>query len=314
MTNTLMREPVLHSPAPPGPIQQLGALVRAMRPKQWTKNLLLFAGLIFSHNLDDSRRVLLASIGFLLFCALSGAIYLVNDIRDVDSDRRHPLKRNRPIASGALPLNSAWLAAAVIGLGVLAGSYAINPRFGLSATVYFILMLLYSLALKHVVILDLMVIAIGFVIRAIAGVEAIQFQGEVIPITPWFITCILFLALFIAICKRRHELVLLSTSAHQHRPVLEQYSKAFLDQLVSVTTAATVISYALYVTSSAKDSPRHSYMLWTLPFVLYGVFRYLYLVYKREEGGSPEILLLQDPSLLINVVLWLLTVTIILYR
>jgi 4-hydroxybenzoate polyprenyltransferase len=290
-------------------------IIEAMRPKQWTKNLLLFAGLVFSHNLTRWDRVLEAIAAFLVFCGLSGVVYIYNDIRDAPSDRQHPLKQKRPIASGRLPVGAAWVAAGIIATAALAGSWMLNAKFAGLALTYFVLMLAYSAVLKHVVILDLMVVAMGFVIRAVAGVKAIEHAGENIAITPWFITCVLFLALFIAICKRRHELVLLSDGARNHRPVLEHYSTAFVDQMVSVATAVTVISYALYVTLGvSRAQVRHpEWMIWTLPFVLYGIFRYLYLAYRRDEGGAPEALLLQDAPLLVNVLLWLATISLILY-
>ena len=289
------------------------AVLQELRPKQWTKNLLLFAGIIFSNHFREQVRLLHAVYGFIIFCALSGAIYIINDIRDAESDRNHPLKCKRPIASGALPV--AIAAGVCVGLLVvgIGWAYVINPRFGNLSVFYFVLMVLYSMGLKHVVILDLMIVAIGFVIRGIGGVLVIEKAGESIPITPWFVTCVLFLALFVVLCKRRHELVLLSASARHHRPVLEHYSPAFLDQMVNVATTATVMSYALYVTLGVQQHGDKQTMVYTLPFVVYGVFRYLYLVYKREEGGSPELLLLQDPSLLICVLLWLGTVTAIMY-
>ncbi|MCX7718068.1 MAG: decaprenyl-phosphate phosphoribosyltransferase [Candidatus Sumerlaeaceae bacterium] len=290
-------------------------IIEEMRPKQWTKNLLLFAGLVFSHNLTRWERVLEATAAFLVFCGLSGVVYIYNDIRDAASDRQHPLKQKRPIASGRLPVSTAWTAAVTVAAAALGGSLLLNAKFAGLALLYFFMMLTYSAVLKHLVILDLMVVAMGFVIRAVAGVKAIEHAGETIVITPWFITCVLFLALFIAICKRRHELVLLSDGARNHRPVLEHYSTAFVDQMVSVATAATVISYALYVTLGvSRTQVRHpELMIWTLPFVLYGIFRYLYLAYRRDEGGAPEALLLQDIPLLVNVLLWLATVSLIFY-
>ena len=290
------------------------AILIAMRPKQWIKNLLLFAGLIFSRHFFEIERVKDAVAGFVLFCLFSGVIYLINDIRDADSDRLHPLKCKRPIASGRLPVPVAYGAASVFAVVALAGSFMLNAEFAGLALIYFLLMLAYSIWLKHVVILDLMIVAMGFVLRAIAGVKAIELPGEEIVITPWFITCILFLALFIIICKRRHELVLLSDGAGRHRPVLEHYSPAFLDQMVSVATAATVLSYSLYVTIGVPTMAGGTYLIYTLPFVLYGIFRYLYLVYKRDEGGAPESTFLQDPALIINVLLWLIVVSLILYR
>ena len=303
----------------------ISAIIREMRPKQWTKNLLLFAGVIFAQKLHEPHRVLDALFAFIIFCGLSSAVYIINDIRDAQSDREHPLKSKRPIASGELPVPiAAAIAAGLIIVGIIWAFFihwrpgaplaeSLNWWFAIFAIIYLVLMTAYSLGLKHVVILDLMIVAIGFVLRAMAGVHAIENPGEMIRITPWFITCVLFLALFIVICKRRHELLLLSHAARQHRPVLEHYTPAFLDQMVSVATAATVLSYALYVTLGVTQTPRNTQMVYTIPFVLYGIFRYLFLVYKREEGGAPEILLLQDRWLLANVVLWLVTVLAILY-
>ena len=294
-------------------MRTVAVIIRAMRPKQWIKNLLLFAGLVFSHNVTSPARVFAALAGFAVFCLLSGVVYLVNDIRDLENDRKHPLKCRRPIASGELSVPMAAGVAAIAGIGALAWALLINWQFGLCALLYLALMLGYSAGLKHAVILDLLIVAFGFVIRAIAGVKAIQFTGEEIPITPWFKLCILSLALFLVICKRRHELLLLSGNAAHHRPVLEHYSQAFLDQLVSVSTSATLISYALYVALGVAGTPNAEYMIYTLPFVLYGIFRYLYLVYKREEGGAPESTLFQDPALLANVALWMIAV-VLLYR
>lgn len=294
-------------------IRLLTAILQELRPKQWTKNLLLFAGILFSNHFRERDRLLHAFYGFVIFCALSGVIYIINDLKDADSDRQHPLKCKRPIASGALPVPIAIIVAIGLLAFVLDWAYFLNTRFGHLSLFYFALMVAYSMGLKHVVILDLMIVAIGFVIRGIGGVLAIEHANEHIPITPWFITCVLFLALFIVICKRRHELVLLSASARHHRPVLEHYSPAFLDQMVNVATTATVMSYALYVTLGVQQKGNMRAMVYTLPFVIYGVFRYLYLVYKRDEGGSPELLLLQDFSLLICVLLWLVTVTVIMF-
>jgi len=288
--------------------ETLKALIEELRPKQWTKNLLLFAGLFFSRHVLEADRLTRAALAFIFFCCLSGLVYLVNDLADLEADRLHPVKCRRPLASGALAPWLAKVTALILGIIGLGGSFALNTRFGVLATCYLLVMLAYSWRLKHVVILDILIIAIGFVMRAIGGVWAIEYSGERIPITPWFITCVLFLALFIAICKRRHEILLLSQVATNHRPVLEDYSQQLLDQMVSVATAATVISYALYVTLGVRPEAvrNHEYMIFTLPFVLYGIFRYLYLVYKCDEGGAPEALLLQDSPLLINLILWLL--------
>lgn len=291
----------------------LTAIFKEMRPKQWTKNALLFAGIIFSQHLGETNRLLSALSGFIIFCGLSSVIYIFNDLHDVESDRMHPLKRKRPIASGDLPVPLAWTIAGVLAVVSLTWAFSINLRFGSISLAYFVLMLLYTTTIKHMVILDLMVVAIGFVIRAIAGVLVIELPGESLPITEWFITCVMFLALFIVICKRRHEILLLSGDARHHRPVLEHYSAPFLDQMVSLATTATVMSYALYAILGVPKSPRSHLMVYTVPFVLYGICRYLYLVYRRDEGGAPENLLLQDWSLLVNVVLWLIAIMLIFY-
>ncbi len=290
-------------------------LIQELRPKQWTKNLLLFAGIVFSRHATEVDRLGRAGFAFVLFCALSSAVYVINDLADLEADRQHPTKKRRPLASGALSPSVAILTA--IGLTVfgIAGSYLLNQGFGALATSYFILMLAYSLYLKHLVILDILIVAIGFVMRAIGGIWGIEYPGERIAITPWFVTCVLFLALFIAICKRRHELLLLTEEATTHRPVLGDYSQALLDQMVSVTTTATVLSYALYVTIGVNPEAvrHHDAMIFTLPFVIYGIFRYLFLVYKRDEGGAPELMLLQDLPMLINIGLWLAAMFYIFY-
>lgn len=296
------------------------ALLQSMRPKQWTKNLLLFAGVVFSANLTNLEMLGRASLGFLIFCALSGAVYILNDIRDAESDRAHPTKRNRPIASGRLNKKVALIAALLIFHGAMFSGLAISRPFGYCAIAYFTLTVLYTIRLKHVVILDLMLLALGFVLRAVAGVWIIADLGPDVPLTAWFLACTFFLALFLAICKRRHELLLLDTEASAHRPVLDEYSASFLDQMVSVATAATVISYAMYTTSPgaigaapADPGDGSSPMVYTLPFVVYGIFRYLYQVYRKEQGGAPETVLLTDPYMIANIALWLTTVIYIMY-
>ena len=288
-------------------------ILKLLRPRQWTKNLLLFAGLIFSQHFTEPPRILKAALGFVVFCLLSSIVYVVNDLKDSESDRLHPLKSLRPIASGAVSKSRARMVAVGLCIPALLIIFMFfGIRFQVLSLAYLVMMLLYSIWLKHVVILDLMIVSLGFVLRAAGGIFAIEYPGESIMITPWFITCIMFLALFVVICKRRHEIVLLSDEAKSHRPVLEHYSPLFLDQMINVATTATVISYALYVTLPAV-SGRSGQMVITLPFVLYGIFRYLYLVYKKDEGGSPEILLFQDFSLLAVVVMWLIAVVLILY-
>jgi 4-hydroxybenzoate polyprenyltransferase len=285
-------------------------LLLSLRPAQWSKNLLVFAGLLFGHKLLDPAAVLDAVAAFAVFCALSGVVYLVNDIADRDSDRQHPLKAQRAIASGALPVPTAAGAALALGAGGLAAAYAIGPAFAGVATAYLALQVMYSLALKHVVILDVLTIAIGFVLRAVGGAVAVR-----VEISHWLLVCTILLALFIALAKRRHELVLLADGATQHRPILGEYTPYLLDQMIGVVTASTLISYIFYTISPETQAKFGTAWLGlTIPFPLYGIFRYLYLVHQREGGGSPADLLLTDRPLLGCVALWALTVALIIYR
>ena len=285
-------------------------LLASLRPSQWTKNLAVFAGLLFGRRLFDAGAVADAIAAFAVFCALSGVVYLVNDISDRGSDREHPLKKRRAIASGALPVGTAWVAALVIGAGAMAGAAAIGPRFAGVAAAYLALQLLYSALLKHVVILDVLTIAIGFVLRAVAGAVAVN-----VAISEWLLVCTVLLALFIGLAKRRHEITLLADGAAQHRKILGEYSAYLLDQMISVVTASTLMAYVFYTISpETQEKFGTSWLDLTIPFPLYGIFRYLYLVHRREGGGSPADLLLTDRPLLACVALWALTVALIIYR
>jgi 4-hydroxybenzoate polyprenyltransferase len=285
-------------------------LLASMRPGQWSKNLLLFAGLLFGQRLRDPGAVIAAGVGFLLFCALSGSVYLINDILDRDHDRRHPLKAVRPVASGALAVPTALGAAIVlitVGLGV---GLALNVRFGVAASVYVALLGLYSGPLKHIVIIDVLTVAAGFVVRAVAGALVVE-----VEISHWLLVCTILLALFLALAKRRHELVLLADGATSHRPTLGEYSPYLLDQMIAVVTASTLIAYVFYTISpETQQKFATPWLGLTIPFPLYGIFRYLYLVHQRDEGGSPADLLLTDRPLLTCVALWALSVVAILYR
>ncbi len=293
--------------APATGLSGLKYLVLAMRPKQWTKNSMLFLGLIFSLNLRNPGLVALTVASFALFCLLSSAIYLVNDLVDLEKDRKHPLKRTRPLASGKLAPPLAILAAFALFVIAIPLSFAINYRFGLVAVAYVVLMLAYSYGLKHIVLVDVFAIAGGFVLRAVAGAEAID-----VPISPWLYVCTVLGALFIGLSKRRHELILLNDNAPTHRKILDEYSPAMLDQMISIVTATTIMAYSLY-TFSAENLPRNNAMMLTIPFVLYGAFRYLYLVHLKNAGGTPEEILLQDKPLLLDIVLWLIVSAGILY-
>ncbi len=285
-------------------------LLLSLRPAQWTKNLLVFAGLLFGLKLRDLPSVLDAVSAFVVFCVLSGVVYLVNDVADRESDRQHPLKSQRSIASGALPVPAAVGAAAVLGAGAVAAAYAVDPMFAAVAAAYLALQLLYSFLLKHIVILDVLTLAIGFVLRAVGGAVAVH-----VEISRWLLVCTIQGALFIALAKRRHEIVLLAGDATSHRPILGEYSPYLLDQMIGVVTASTLISYIFYTISPETQAKFGTAWLGlTIPFPLYGIFRYLYLVHQREGGGSPADLLLADRPLLACVALWALTVALIIYR
>ena len=287
----------------------LRALVASLRPQQWAKNLFVFASLTFSHNLAEPGAVARATTAFVIFCALSGAIYLINDVTDLEKDRLHPQKRHRPIASGRLGVPSALAAAAVLLVVGLVWSARLSGAFLLVALAYVAMLVLYSVRFKNVVILDVLMVAGGFVLRAMAGAVAIG-----VAISGWLLICTVLLALFLALGKRRHEYLTLEADAVRHRPILAEYSPAFLDQMISVVTASTVTAYALYTMSPETVARFHTHLLpATLPFVLYGIFRYLYLLYKRELGGNPSELFLSDPPLLLNVLCWVLAVLVIIY-
>ena len=285
-------------------------LLRSLRPAQWTKNLVVFAGLIFGKKLLDAAAVWDAIAAFVIFCALSGVVYLVNDLADRESDRRHPLKARRPIASGALPVKVATGAALAIGAAALAAAYLVGPGFAAVAAAYVVLQMLYSGPLKHIIIIDVLTIAIGFVLRAAGGAVAVH-----VEMSHWLFVCTILLALFLALAKRRHEIVLLAGGATSHRPILGEYSAYLLDQMIGVVTASTLIAYVFYTISPETQAKFGTPWLGlTIPFPLYGIFRYLYLVHQREGGGSPADLLLTDWPLLTCVALWALAVAIIIYR
>jgi 4-hydroxybenzoate polyprenyltransferase len=290
------------------------SLVVSLRPAQWTKNLIVFAGLLFGERPSgpaflDPLAIGQALAAFAIFCALSGVVYLINDVADRDADAQHPLKRYRPIASGALSPGFAIGAAVLLALGALLAAYLLRPSFALVSIAYVALLAVYSGPLKHVVIIDVLTIAIGFVLRAVAGAVAVD-----VPISHWLLILTILLALFLALSKRRHELVLLADGATGHRPILEEYSPYLLDQMIAVVTASTLISYVIYTISPETVQKFHTdYLGLTLVFPLYGIFRYLYLVHQKEGGGSPADMLVNDRPLLACVALWAMTVTFIIY-
>ena len=304
---------VSNSPSGPGSAAERSTaanLIVSVRPGEWTKNLFVFAGLLFGQRLTDPLAVKRAGLAFLIFCALAGVVYLVNDVADRDRDRQHPRKRNRPIASGALGVPTALGAAAVLTAGGLGAAWWLGRDFFAAAVSYLLLLVLYSGPLKHIVIIDVLTIAIGFVLRVAAGAVAIG-----VPISQWLLICTILLALFLGLSKRRHEIVLLADGAIGHRRILEEYSPYLLDQMIGVVTASTLMAYILYATShETADRFGTSLLGLTIPFPLYGIFRYLYLVHRKEGGGSPAELLLNDRPLLACVALWAVGVAVIIYR
>jgi 4-hydroxybenzoate polyprenyltransferase len=302
--------PTHRSPAASGRRSPALSLLISLRPAQWTKNLLVFAALLFAVKLFEPAAVLRSVEAFAIFCALSGVVYLVNDVADRENDRRHPLKSRRPIAAGDLPVAAAVAGAIGIGAVAVGAAFLVNWRFGAVAAGYIVLQLLYSGPLKHIVIIDVLTLAIGFVLRAVAGAVAID-----VSISHWLFVCTILLALFIGLAKRRHELVLLADGATSHRPILGEYSAYLLDQMISVVTASTLIAYIFYTISPETEQKfGTSWLGLTIPFPLYGIFRYLYLVHRREGGGSPADLLLNDRPLLACVTLWVVAVVLIIYH
>ncbi len=285
----------------------LKGLVIGARPGHWVKNLVIFAALIFAKEYEMPEKISLAILAFAAFCLGTSAVYLINDVIDRKNDKLHPLKSLRPIASGKVPVSMAVALASFLLLGGLLISLLVNFGTFIILAAYVVINMAYSLFLKHIVIIDVMTIASGFVLRAVAGGLAIS-----VPISPWLMVCTTLLALFLGFGKRRHELSILSNDAGGHRKALDNYSIPFLDQMISLVTASTVVAYAFYTLSpEVVERFNTQWLSSTIPFVLYGIFRYQFLVFKREEGGNPTKLLLTDPPLLICVVLWLASVLLI---
>ncbi len=280
-------------------------LLKTMRPRQWTKNLIIYLPFLFTlrqywqpFSNEMYSMFATATAAFILFCILSGVVYLINDLVDVEKDRLHPTKRFRPLASGALPRAHALAAIAVFVLITLPLAFVLDFEFGIIAVLYFLTMLLYSFLLKNLVIIDVFTLAAGLVLRALAGAAAIH-----VPASPWLYVCTVLLALYLGFSKRRHELLLLEEEATKHRLILKEYNPEVLDEMISVTTASFVMAYSLY-TFSADNLPKNHAMMLTIPFALYVVFRLLYLVHVKNMGGSPEEMVLRDKWLFGAIVAW----------
>ncbi|MFZ5989688.1 MAG: decaprenyl-phosphate phosphoribosyltransferase [Bacillota bacterium] len=285
-------------------IDKVKGYIKLVRPKQWIKNLFVFAALIFARHVFELQYLQKVSLTFLYFCLISACVYTLNDLVDAKKDRLHPKKKTRPIASGLIKRGEAALFLAVLLPFTLTASFMLDLYLGIVILLYFVNNTLYSFKVKHMVILDVMSIAVGFLLRVIGGAMVIK-----VYISPWILLCTLLLSLFLGFSKRRNELVVLEGNADSHRKILEEYSLEFIDNMLSIVTASTVMAYSLY-TFSSNDNYN---MMLTIPFVLYGIFRYQYIIYKKKEGGSPEETVLSDIPLTINILLWVISSIVILY-
>ena len=286
----------------------LNSLITSMRPKQWIKNIFLIAALVFDQQLTHIDATLRTLYGFLLFCLFSGSVYLINDVMDIEADRKHPVKSHRPIASGKLSKTTAIIFASLLIIISLTISYRLSPVFTWIGFAYILINLFYSKWFKHIVIVDVLIIALGFVLRVAAGVSLISVER----FSPWLYVVTTLLALYLGFGKRRAELSLMEGEAQSHRRVLNGYSIEFLDQLITIVSSTTIISYSLY-TFSAPNLPENHTMMLTIPFVLYAIFRYLYLIQIKHAGGAPEELLLTDRPLQVSIMLYAMSVTLIFY-
>ena len=304
-----MRELQINEPIFFAWARNLRGLVAEVRPLEWTKNLLVFSGAIFSKSLVDGNNVRLSVLGFLVFCAASSGVYIFNDLCDLKQDREHPVKRNRPLASGLLNVNVGRLAMFALFAIAALGSVQLSVGFALVIAVYIVTCLAYSLKLKEFVILDVILIASGFVLRAISGAVLIGVEPSA-----WLVICTSMVALLIGFGKRRHELVLLDAEAGNHRVSLDDYSIEFLNSIMGICAGAAVLTYALYTRADETVARVGSQaMLVTIPFVVYGIFRYLFLIHKRQAGGDPVQILLRDRPTLVNLILWISSAAAVIY-
>jgi 4-hydroxybenzoate polyprenyltransferase len=277
----------------------LPPLLKTMRPRQWAKNAVVFAALVFDVKLFDFLYLSRTLIAFGLLCLIASAVYIINDLADIEKDRLHPRKKHRPLAAGTLSKRTAVIAATLFLAFALGGAFGLNLKFGGLVLLYFVLNILYTFRLKNVVILDVLLVAAGFVIRVGAGVVLVDVER----FSPWLYICMTLLALFLVLGKRRREITLLEAQANDHRAVLANYNLEFIDQLIGAVSTSAIIAYSFY-TFSAENLPQNHAMMLTIPFVLYGIFRYLYLIHVRHEGGAPDELVFKDRPLMLTFVLW----------
>jgi 4-hydroxybenzoate polyprenyltransferase len=286
----------------------ISGIFKTLRPKQWTKNGFIFAALVFDLKLFQLEPFIKTVLGFILLCLISGTVYLINDLVDIEKDRQHPIKKNRPIPSGQVPFGVAVATAVILSAICLPLSFLLDLNFGFIATAYWLLQIAYSLVLKNIVIVDVLTIAAGFVLRVAAGVALVEAER----FSPWLYVFTILLALFLGLGKRRQELDMLKDQASNTRSILDEYNLPFLDEMMAVVTAGTVMTYAFY-TFSAPNLPSNHLMMLTIPFVIYGIFRYLYVIHVQGNGGAPDEVLLIDRPLQISILLFMLTVVAILY-
>lgn len=286
----------------------LSGLLKTIRPRQWLKNGLVYAPLFFDGKLTDPNSFLRTTVAFMLLCMMSGAVYIMNDLVDIENDRQHPRKRNRPLASGQLSPAAAGIFAVLFVIISLAAGYAVEPLFALVLIVYLAMQIAYTFYLKRVVLLDVITVAAGFILRIASGVAVINVER----FSPWLYVCTFLLALFLVLGRRRHELILLGQEAGNHRPILSEYTLDLIDRLIGIVTTSAIVAYSLY-TFLAEGLPPNHLMMLTIPFVLYAIFRYLYLIHVRHEGGAPEEIFLRDRSMQVDLLLWAGVVFLALY-
>lgn len=288
-------------------IMSVKDFIDCLRIRQWTKNILIFAALVFSQHVHQFEYVTRSILAFLIFSLSTGAVYILNDILDIESDRKHPLKKGRPIASGRVSIQTGWVLYPVLSAASLIPAFFLDRDFGYVILIYIALQALYSRFLKNVVILDVFIISIGFVLRVIAGGVVID-----VPISHWILVCTMLLSLFIALSKRRHEISLLADNAYEHRIILKEYTPYLLDQMIGIVSSATLVAYMIFTLSDTTIA-KFGNMILTIPFVLYGIFRYLYLVHRKNAGGQPEEILLTDIPLQLDILAYGIVTVLVIY-
>ena len=283
-------------------------LITTMRPRQWLKNGVVFAALFFDHKVLELESLLRTIIAFILLCMVSSAVYIMNDLADIDNDRQHPTKKTRPLAAGDLNPTFAALVAIALAVGGLVAGFILSTNLGWILLAYLVIQIAYTFYFKHVVLMDVILVASGFILRVAAGVAVINVER----FSPWLYVCTGLLALLIALGRRRHEMSLLGLDARNHRAILDEYNIDLVDRLIGIVSAAALVAYSLY-TFMAEGLPENNLMMLTIPFVLYGIFRYLYMLHVRHEGGAPEDIFIRDRPMQLALFFWAVVVFLVLY-